>query len=90
MENLLIYVVPKRRKAAKAVVKLNEKFDQLVSTKRQELQNGRFSNKPDNEKDLLTLMLEAELQGEALETSEQLRVISWHRRKINLLLILLK
>ncbi|KAG1050371.1 hypothetical protein G6F43_007348 [Rhizopus delemar] len=73
MENLLIYVVPKRRKAAKAVVKLNEKFDQLVSTKRQELQNGRFSNKPDNEKDLLTLMLEAELQGEALETSEQLR-----------------
>ncbi|KAG1220527.1 hypothetical protein G6F68_021176 [Rhizopus microsporus] len=48
-------------------------FDQLVRMKRQELQNGRFSNKPDNEKDLVTLRLEAGMQEDVSITNEELR-----------------
>ncbi|KAG1139377.1 hypothetical protein G6F38_009877 [Rhizopus arrhizus] len=69
LESLLTYVYPKKRKGADAVVKLNAKFDRLIDKKREELQNGIFSNKPDNEKDLVTLMLEEDI----LITNEELR-----------------
>jgi hypothetical protein len=71
LESLLTYVYPKKRKGADAVVKLNAKFDRLIDKKREELQNGIFSNKPDNEKDLVTLMLEEDI----LITNEELRVM---------------
>ena len=71
LESLLTYVYPKKRKGAAAVVKLNAKFDRLIDKKREELQNGIFSNKPDNEKDLVTLMLEEDISI----TNEELRVM---------------
>ncbi|KAG1544648.1 hypothetical protein G6F50_013840 [Rhizopus delemar] len=52
LEPLLVYVYPKRRRSANAVAKLNAMFDRLIEKKREELQNGICSNKPDNEKDL--------------------------------------
>ncbi|KAG1140684.1 hypothetical protein G6F37_011545 [Rhizopus arrhizus] len=73
LEPLLVYVYPKRRRSADAVVKLNAKFDRIISKKREELQNGIFSNKPDNEKDLVTLMLEAGMQEDISITNEELR-----------------
>ncbi|CAO3661351.1 unnamed protein product [Rhizopus stolonifer] len=72
-EQLLIYVYPKRRRSAEAVIKLNKKFDQLTEQKRANIRNGIFSQKPDNEKDLLTLMLEGEKDGQALISDEELR-----------------
>ncbi|KAG1519148.1 hypothetical protein G6F52_008901 [Rhizopus delemar] len=69
IESLLTYVYPKKRKGAYAVVKLNAKFDQLIDKKREKLRNGIFSNKPDNEKDLVTLMLEEDISI----TNEELR-----------------
>jgi len=75
LECLLVYVYPKRRRSADAVAKLNAKFDRVISKKREELQNGIFSNKPDNEKDLVTLMLEAGMQEDISITNEELRVI---------------
>ena len=71
LERLLVYVYPKRRRSADAVAKLNAKFDRVISKKREELQNGIFSNKPDNEKDLVTLMLEEDISI----TNEELRVM---------------
>ncbi|KAG0804398.1 hypothetical protein G6F20_012732 [Rhizopus arrhizus] len=73
LERLLVYVYPKRRRSADAVAKLNAKFDRVISKKREELQNGIFSNKPDNEKDLVTLMLEAGMQEDISITNEELR-----------------
>ncbi|KAG1046989.1 hypothetical protein G6F43_010543 [Rhizopus delemar] len=73
LERLLVYVYPKRRRSANAVAKLNAKFDRLIDKKREELQNGVFSNKPDNEKDLVTLMLEAGMQEDISITNEELR-----------------
>lgn len=73
-EQFLIYVYPKRRRSAEAVIKLNKKFDQLTEQKRANIRNGIFSQKPDNEKDLLTLMLEGEKDGQALISNEELRV----------------
>ncbi|KAG1198660.1 hypothetical protein G6F35_012609 [Rhizopus arrhizus] len=69
MESLLTCVYPVKRKGFNAVVKLNAKFDRLIDKKREELQNGIFSNKPDNEKDLVTLMLEEDISI----TNEELR-----------------
>ncbi|EIE85964.1 hypothetical protein RO3G_10674 [Rhizopus delemar RA 99-880] len=48
-------------------------FDRLIEKKREELQNGICSNKPDNEKDLVTLMLEAGMQEDVSITNEELR-----------------
>ncbi|KAG1539620.1 hypothetical protein G6F47_012519 [Rhizopus delemar] len=73
MENFLTYTYPTKRKGFNAVVKLNAKFDRLIEKKREELQNGIFSNKPDNEKDLVTLMLEAGMQEDISITNEELR-----------------
>ncbi|KAG1146698.1 hypothetical protein G6F37_011919 [Rhizopus arrhizus] len=72
-ERLLAYVYPKRRRSADAVAKLNANFDRVISKKREELQNGIFSNKPDNEKDLVTLMLEAGMQEDISISNEELR-----------------
>ncbi|KAL4211876.1 cytochrome P450 [Rhizopus microsporus] len=68
LDFLLRYVCPKRIRGAKAVNNLNKLFDQLVKEKRLEVQNGVHVNKPQDEKDLLTLMLEAKQRGEAMTT----------------------
>ncbi|CEG64798.1 hypothetical protein RMATCC62417_01710 [Rhizopus microsporus] len=73
LDFLLRYVYPKRIRGAKAVNNLNKLFDKLVKEKRLEVQNGVHVNKPQDEKDLLTLMLEAEQKGEAMTTDMEMR-----------------
>ncbi|CEJ00224.1 hypothetical protein RMCBS344292_14286 [Rhizopus microsporus] len=72
LDFLLRYVYPKRIRGAKAVNNLNKLFDQLVKEKRLEVQNGVHVNKPQDEKDLLTLMLEAKQRGEAMTTDMEM------------------
>lgn len=71
---LLYLVIPEKRRAHAALAKLNAKFDEIVRQRRAELESGALDNVPENEKDLITLMLEAEKRGEAIVTEEQLRV----------------
>ncbi|CAO3675910.1 unnamed protein product [Rhizopus microsporus] len=70
---LLYLVIPEKRRAHAALAKLNAKFDEIVRQRRAELESGALDNVPENEKDLITLMLEAEKRGEAIVTEEQLR-----------------
>lgn len=71
---LLRLILPEKRRAHVALAKLNAKFDEIVRQRRAELESGALDNVPENEKDLITLMLEAEKRGEAIVTEEQLRV----------------
>ncbi|CEI87539.1 hypothetical protein RMCBS344292_01950 [Rhizopus microsporus] len=70
---LLHRILPEKRRAHAALAKLNAKFDEIVRQRRAELESGALDNVPENEKDLITLMLEAEKRGEAIVTEEQLR-----------------
>ncbi|CEG84436.1 hypothetical protein RMATCC62417_18239 [Rhizopus microsporus] len=70
---LLHRILPEKRRAHAALARLNAKFDELARQRRAELEHGSLDNVPENEKDLLTLMLEAEKRGEAIATEEQLR-----------------
>ncbi|EIE80372.1 hypothetical protein RO3G_05077 [Rhizopus delemar RA 99-880] len=70
---ILTAIFPKRREQLKAVAKLNGKLEQLIHQKRMEIENGAYSNTPENEKDLVALMLEAEKRGEGLTNDLELR-----------------
>ncbi|KAG1146795.1 hypothetical protein G6F37_004157 [Rhizopus arrhizus] len=73
MGALLLVISPVKRRRMAAIDKLNRKFDEMAQKKRREIQKGSYSNKPDSEKDLLTLMLEAENNGEGLLSDTELR-----------------
>ncbi|KAI9249257.1 cytochrome P450 [Phascolomyces articulosus] len=63
-----------RRERYNATFKLISLLDDLADKKRVELQQKPdLDNKAQNEKDLLTLMLEAEIRGEGSWTKEELR-----------------
>lgn len=70
---LLTLLFPEKRKQMDAVSRLNAKLAQLAEQKRKEVQEGLHADKPENEKDLVTLMLEAEQANEAIK-DEELRV----------------
>jgi cytochrome P450 len=73
MGALLLVVSPAKRRRMAAIDKLNRKLDEMAQKKRREIQKGSYSNRPDSEKDLLTLMLEAENNGEGLLSDTELR-----------------
>lgn len=74
MGALLLVLLPVKRRRMAAIDKLNRKLDEMAQKKRREIQKGSYSNKLDSEKDLLTLMLEAENNGEGLLSDTELRV----------------
>lgn len=57
-----------------AIDKLNGLLMDMAKQKREQLQTSVDTLTPENEKDLLTLMLEAELRGEGSASDEELRV----------------
>jgi hypothetical protein len=71
---LVQYISAKRRRVLKATAEFNSMIDNLINKRRQEILSGVKSDTPENEKDLLTLMIEADLR-EGTETSTlELRV----------------
>lgn len=57
-------------------------LDQIVVHKRQVLEHSKINeNLDENEKDLLTLMIEAELQGEGSLTNDELMVKSLEQQQ---------
>jgi cytochrome P450 len=81
------YISAERRRTIEATTTFNTMLDNLIDKKRQELidAGGINNNIPENEKDLLTLMLEADIRdvesNEESTTTEELRVIifTWHK-----------
>lgn len=74
----LLRLFPKRRKAHQDLTKFLNKLDEIIIHKRQVLE-GTIKNDQqpldDRDKDLLTLMLEAQQHdGEAVMTNEELKV----------------
>ncbi|KAI9276458.1 cytochrome P450 [Umbelopsis sp. AD052] len=75
LDTTYIGLFPERQKKHESLNRLNKLFDQIIKNKKLELAKGASNNVEDNEKDLLTLMIEAgngDDQHEPL-TSEELR-----------------
>ena len=71
---ILDRIYPRRRRGVIATRKLGEKFLEIAQQKRMEIKSGVYADVPDNEKDLLTLMLEAEEKGGVWTSEDELRV----------------
>ncbi|ORZ06033.1 cytochrome P450 [Absidia repens] len=73
LDCLLKYVTPGRRHLDQCVTKLNNLLMEVAKEKRRQVQSPSDKLIPDSEKDLLTLILEAELRGDGSASDEELR-----------------
>jgi cytochrome P450 len=72
---LMKYISPERRRINKATIRFNNMLQGLADKRRQEIVNGKTRGIPESEKDLLTLMIEADIRDGSETTTTQLRVI---------------
>ncbi|KAI8994753.1 cytochrome P450 [Pilobolus umbonatus] len=63
----------KRRESEYALHRFNKMLDGLIDKRRTEILDGLKSDVPDNEKDLLTLILEADIEHRGLTSTEEIR-----------------
>ncbi|KAI8091152.1 cytochrome P450 [Gilbertella persicaria] len=70
---ILYTIMPSKRESYHAVIKFNKMLVNMADKRRQEIYDGQKSNLPESEKDLLTLMIEAELREGVTTTSQELR-----------------
>ncbi|KAG0181209.1 cytochrome P450-dit2 [Apophysomyces sp. BC1034] len=81
-DKYLKYILPGRRRILEATDKLNGLLLAMAEEKRSQLkQDVKLQEKDDHEKDLLTLLLEAENRGEGQATNDQLRDIQRKARE---------
>lgn len=73
-EFLIRMISPKKRRILEANAKFNGMLDDLTNKKRQEILEGKGQDRPEKEKDLLTLMIEADIREGGDVSTEQLRV----------------
>ncbi|KAI9307943.1 cytochrome P450 [Cunninghamella echinulata] len=74
VDNHFRFLIPGRTKMVKAVQKLNTLILEMANERRQLVKESMQDNSiPESEKDLLTLMLEAEERGEIKTDNDQLR-----------------
>lgn len=71
---LMKYISPERRRINRATIRFNNMLQDLADTRRQEIVNGETEGVPENEKDLLTLMIEADIRDGSETTTTELRV----------------
>jgi cytochrome P450 len=77
---LVQYISPERRRIMRATTKFNGMLDDLTNKKREEIRKNANANIPESEKDLLTLMIEADMRDNGATSNEELRVsylLSW-------------
>ncbi|CAO3625785.1 unnamed protein product [Mucor hiemalis] len=76
-DDQLKWIFPARVNAHKNLDHLLERIDEMIAMKRititEKINSPEFKTLPDSEKDLLTLMIEAELQGEGKLSDMELR-----------------
>jgi cytochrome P450 len=75
LDTTFLGLFPERQKKHESLNKLNKLFDEIIEHKKSELAKGSASKVEENEKDLLTLMIEAggEDTGKEALTSAELR-----------------
>jgi cholesterol 24(S)-hydroxylase len=74
LETKLFWMFPKRQKMHQNLDDLTAMIEGIIDKKRLKIQNGEENNLEENEKDLLSLMLESEFKGEGKLTTEELTV----------------
>jgi cytochrome P450 len=74
LDFLTQYISPSRRRSMAATAKFNGMIEDLITRKRDEIRSNKAEDIPDNEKDLLRLMIEADDRGEGFTSVEELRV----------------
>lgn len=67
-------------KTQAATTRLVSMMEDLANEKRQKILNGDMKNLPDQEKDLLTMMIEADIEEGTETTTTQLRVSSLYAK----------
>ncbi|KAI9306766.1 cytochrome P450 [Cunninghamella echinulata] len=74
LEKKLLWLFTKRKQRHKLVTKMHTMLDKVIENKRQAIKNQdkKQNANDDREKDLLTLMLESESNGEGYLTNEEL------------------
>ncbi|KAF7723462.1 cytochrome P450-dit2 [Apophysomyces ossiformis] len=72
LDQYFLWLFPNRRQIHRQVDKFNNMTDSVIHHKREILESQRANNIEDHEKDLLTLMLETEIDGEKM-TNEELK-----------------
>jgi cholesterol 24(S)-hydroxylase len=77
LESRFLWLLPKRRKLHRELDCFLDMMRKVIEDKRQKIENGLNQNDTwaENEKDLLTLMLESESKGEGKMTNDELEVI---------------
>lgn len=78
LDSIWQLLYPPRKRRYNAAFKIIKLLDDMINSRRAELRDPALSKTdnglPEHEKDLLTLMLEAELRGEGSLTHDELRV----------------
>jgi cholesterol 24(S)-hydroxylase len=76
LEAHFLWMLPKRRQAHKELAKFKAMLRNMIDEKRKKVESGQAQNEnlEENEKDLLFLMLESEMQGEGKMTNDELEV----------------
>ncbi|KAI8881514.1 cytochrome P450 [Backusella circina FSU 941] len=69
-----LWMLPKRRQAHEELAKFKDMLRNVIAEGRKKVESGQTQNEnlEENEKDLLTLMLESEIQGEGRMTNDEL------------------
>ncbi|KAI8886510.1 cytochrome P450 [Backusella circina FSU 941] len=75
LDKYFLWMFPKRKHAHKCLHKFLQLVDKVIAEKRDLLKSGKLFNEflDENEKDILTLMIEAEQTGEGIMTETELR-----------------
>jgi cytochrome P450 len=76
IEKRLLWLFPKRKRVHDDLNRFLSMIDTIIADKRKKIHDGKNSNDvlAENEKDLLTLMLENEMNGDGSMTNEELKV----------------
>ncbi|KAI8884558.1 cytochrome P-450 cyp509A1 [Backusella circina FSU 941] len=72
LESKFLWMFPKRQRVHDDLDQLTKMIEGIIDKKRLKIQNGEENNLQENEKDLLSLMLESEFKGEGKLTTEEL------------------
>ncbi|KAI9256689.1 cytochrome P450 [Sporodiniella umbellata] len=73
MNFLLPMFSAKRKHNLNCLYALQDRLKEASDQKRVDLKNGTYKNTPENEKDLVTLMLEADMKGEGIISDESIQ-----------------
>ena len=85
-DQALLWLFPKRMAVHKEMKRFNGMLSQVIENKRAQIASGvQNDNSQENEKDVLTLLIESEQRGEGVLSDEELKV-SNHLNTINTLI----